>query len=341
MNYRLGYLAYFASRELAHEFNSDPVNKMHGRTHDQDPAFGNWGLLDHKLAFEWIRDHIAAFGGDPSRVTSITTHMLTPSYHGLFSRDITHSGATGLTYASYAEHQHQDMFDHLCDVFWVDETRQKPENHGGLDYNSVELLHRAQALRDIPAEQLMQASELPENEMLMAKKPLYYDPGVKSVIIGSTRDEGSLFAATLGACSVRRWQSFLDLWIDPSLHHEVDALYGTPQTDNEARNLSTKMVGDLYMYYPTYSVCERMLALDDQDRTVYRYHSNRALKALEGQGMVGCRSGNIHDGLAMDARTIDFWRRNEQWAAARKEPSWPLDLIDEQILEDTLFYARL
>ena len=45
----------------------------------------NPGLLDQKLAFEWIKENIGAFGGDPTRVSavgqsagaiSIATHML-------------------------------------------------------------------------------------------------------------------------------------------------------------------------------------------------------------------------------------------------------------------------
>ncbi|KAG2501518.1 hypothetical protein HYH03_000025 [Edaphochlamys debaryana] len=80
LNYRLGVLGFLALPELRDEAAG-------GTT-------GNWGLLDQRLALQWVRDNIAAFGGDPARVTltgqsagamSTLLHTVMPGSAGLFS----------------------------------------------------------------------------------------------------------------------------------------------------------------------------------------------------------------------------------------------------------------
>ncbi|MEA2284734.1 MAG: para-nitrobenzyl esterase [Solirubrobacteraceae bacterium] len=88
LNHRLGRLGFLAHPALSAE-------SPHGGS-------GNYGLLDQIAALEWVRDNIAAFGGDPGRVTlfglsagsySVSHLMTSPLARGLFHRAIGQSGA--------------------------------------------------------------------------------------------------------------------------------------------------------------------------------------------------------------------------------------------------------
>jgi para-nitrobenzyl esterase len=85
--YRLGPLGFLAHPELTAE-----------STHKTS---GNYGLLDQISALEWIQRNIAAFGGDPGRVTiagqssggmAVSMLMASPRAKGLFHRAIGQSG---------------------------------------------------------------------------------------------------------------------------------------------------------------------------------------------------------------------------------------------------------
>jgi para-nitrobenzyl esterase len=86
LQYRLGALGFLDMSEIG----------------GQDFArSGNLGLLDQIAALKWIKENIAAFGGDPENVTlfgqsagagSVGTLMVTPAARGLFHKAIMESG---------------------------------------------------------------------------------------------------------------------------------------------------------------------------------------------------------------------------------------------------------
>jgi para-nitrobenzyl esterase len=87
INYRLGALGFLRLDDL---------------TNGRIPSTGNEGMLDQVAALEWVRESIAAFGGDPGNVTifgesaggmSVGTLLGMPKARGLFQKAIPQSGA--------------------------------------------------------------------------------------------------------------------------------------------------------------------------------------------------------------------------------------------------------
>ena len=94
--YRVGVFGFLAHPELSRESGK---------------GSGNYGLEDQIAGLKWVKENIAGFGGDPSRVTifgesagGISVSMLaaSPAAKGLFQRAISESGG------SFAPPRHDD-----------------------------------------------------------------------------------------------------------------------------------------------------------------------------------------------------------------------------------------
>jgi para-nitrobenzyl esterase len=112
MNYRLGPFGFLAHEALAAESGTA----------------GNYGFADQIAALRWVRDNIAAFGGDPANVTifgesagglSVCLHLIAPASSGLFVRAISESGLCDeiLPELASAETYSAALFERLgCDT---------------------------------------------------------------------------------------------------------------------------------------------------------------------------------------------------------------------------------
>lgn len=179
LNYRLGVFGFLAHPELSRE---SPYHSS-----------GNYGLLDQIAALRWVQRNIAAFGGDPSRVTvfgqssgaiSISALTTSPLARGLFQRAIAESGA---------------LFEpmSLSDDFML-----RGAEQAGLRFVRRAKGDSIEALRSLPADQLLQIGFDPHLivDGHVLPEPPYdaYRSGRQQhmpLLVGFNRDEGSSFIA--------------------------------------------------------------------------------------------------------------------------------------------------
>lgn len=168
------------------------------------PFEGNYGILDQQLALRWVRDNIAAFGGDPTRVTlfgqgagamSVGIHLAAPSSRKLFRAAILQSNPYGLPYKT--REQAESYANALARAL------------GCADANRRECLVAKSAKQIVAVQEKIAAKEsfllglasFSPWAPVVGTEPLERQPneaGIETpVILGTTENEGALFVGRL------------------------------------------------------------------------------------------------------------------------------------------------
>ncbi len=242
LNYRLGILGFLSLKELAGAASSYSAN---------------CGLLDQIAALRWVRENIAAFGGDPDNVTvmgesagamSIAALLGMPAARGLFKRAILQSGAAGdLPTHSEATKVAQALLTQL-----------------GLDPS------RPDALAEVPLETLLKAQPelgrafgglrafsptidgetLPQHPLAMLAQGLAADV---AILLGTNRDEWRLFAMMSGGPQVD--EALLTRLFDDSAQ-QVLSLYSAAREDHSPELAWIDLMSDLIFRIPAIRLAE-------------------------------------------------------------------------------------
>jgi len=282
LNYRLGMFGFLS----------------HPALRSDDPAFptaGNYGLEDQRFALEWVQRNIAAFGGDPKRVTlfgesaggySTCVHYLSSRTSGLFEAAISESGLCGSPVLEIpratAEAQGVTLAESLgcpgTDAAAVACLRAKP---------AAALLAATPlpANTDPPGGPIYQAKilpgSLPSVDGYVIEKPLAAaitgSFEKRPLIIGNVKDEGTLFHSLLFAQEVpdeAAYRAALAMRYDATTVDAIASMYPIA-TYGSANRALAEVTGDSLFMCPSRRTATAVAAAG---APVFRYSWERALE---------------------------------------------------------------
>ncbi|MBP5209695.1 MAG: carboxylesterase family protein [Clostridia bacterium] len=322
--YRLGVFGYLATEELAAE-------SPYGTT-------GNYGLLDQIKALEWVRDNIAAFGGDPANVTlagesagaaSVSALCTSPLAAGLFERVVLESS----TVASVAPPHSFRLLDEA-----LESGRGLMARHG---------CATVEELRALPAEKLAGEAET-QHHMTVDGYALTETPhesylrgayNEKQILHGyNSRESGAFLVLekTTRRSYEKKVRDYFGDYAD-----EVLALY-PKGTDKECAERWALIWGAVFFDYPHY--CLNRLAVQN-GIPVYEYYFSKDNGRLGPwhSGEEIYLYGNIPDGSRLfdardrelSAQMTDYLIRYVTTGDPNGEglPAWEQNLTSTRMLE--------
>lgn len=247
VNYRCGLFGFLAHPALSRE-------SEHG-------VSGNYGLLDQLAALAWVRDNIAAFGGDPARVTlfgmsagaaSISLLLTSPLARGLFHRAILQSPGAGRTLATLDQAEQAGLalgqdIEALRALPWPELLART-----SLLTPKVRGLTTPRVLRPICDGWL-----LPQQERAALRQGRLH---AMPMIVGTNADEGTLLTRAWPVDDVAAWREQVDANFGAAAE-EAAALYPA-RNDGEARLRVAEMFADTQFNYGARLLARSMAPLE-------------------------------------------------------------------------------
>lgn len=195
-NYRLGLFGFLAHPELTKESGHN--------------ASGNYGMMDFAAVLRWVQKNIAAFGGDPRKVTVagesagailVASMVGSPEGKGLFQRAIAQSGAwMGLSIGKMRTLEQAE-----------EGGKRAAGTHSIAELRAMSTQEVAQNVTGVQAGVIVDGWMVPEDQSLTFAKGRQNDV---DVLIGSNQDEGTFFGgppASAEAAKMRARQTYADL----------------------------------------------------------------------------------------------------------------------------------
>lgn len=270
-NYRLGALGFMASESMT----------------------GNYGHMDQRKAMEWTQANIAAFGGNPNRVTvggqsagamSVAAHLVGEGSKGLFHQAIQESNPMGLPYheRDSAAANAKDVFEYCgCAADDVACMRTKTTDEiVEAQNNAVKMNLQNLFINFLPFAPLVDpAGEIPVQPFYGLMEGKYESIPILS---GSVLDEGQLFVYELFTKPLNKAAYDAIIPVTFGLEYTPAILKAYPfdmiENNTDGREVLNLLATDLIFYCPLRNATRGAQAVKGDSAAVsYNYHFDHVL----------------------------------------------------------------
>ncbi len=282
VNYRLGVFGFMAHPELTKD--------------SPHHASGDWALLDQRAALEWVKRNIAAFGGDPNRITiagesagsiAVSAQMASPLSRNLIAGAIGESGSIlgALSAAPLAEAEEQ-----------------------GVKFQKLAGADSLAALRAMSAQQILDLLSKPGGPRFSPDIDGYFFPESPYKIFESGQQahvpllagwnsEESNARSILGreAPTLENYKKAVQRLYGP--HADAILKEYAAATDDDVLQAATDLASDRFIAFSTWKWID--LCAQTGGKPVYRYyysHPRPKMNPEMGNATAGLAGGVIRDG---------------------------------------------
>lgn len=311
-NYREGIFGFFAHPELTAE--------------TEYKGSGNYGFLDQVAAIQWVKDNIAAFGGDPKKINivgesagsfSVSVLMASPLSKGNLAGAMLSSGAEVLPYGAQALSEAEEAGKALLATKGITSLA----DARALSGDSLQALFPPRGMANVVL----------DNHFMLEDPNKVFEKGEQAqvpLLAGWNSQEGTPMQYLRGQePTLANFKNAMTATFG-EMTDEVLEAYGLLTDEDVFSMKALTLTGDLFTGFPTWKCCDYHAKTSNQPVYRYKFMPARPNVSAKMGNKVGALAGGVREKTAEDIKMEEIMAKFEKGAVHSADIEYAMGTLE-------------